>query len=76
MRNMLQEAATMPKRMTGALDESFNMRMPSDTLRRIDEWRRRSPDLPTRAEAARRLIEIGLRAPRAEDPPRPRRPKS
>jgi hypothetical protein len=76
MCNMMQEPTTMPKRTTGALDETFNMRVPGDTLRRIDEWRRRSPDLPTRAEAARRLIEIGLRAPRTEAPAKPRRPKS
>jgi hypothetical protein len=75
MQNMLQEP-TMPKRTTGALDETFNLRLPGDTLRRVDEWRRRTPDLPTRAEAVRRLLEIGLRAPRAEGQPKPRRPKS
>jgi hypothetical protein len=75
MCNMLQET-TMPKRTTGALDETFNMRVPGDTLRRVDEWRRRTPDLPTRAEAVRRLIEIGLRAPRAEVQAKPRRSKS
>ncbi|MGB6177208.1 MAG: hypothetical protein WBF43_12930 [Methylocella sp.] len=26
----------------------------------IDEWRRRQPDLPPRAEAILRLVEIGL----------------
>jgi hypothetical protein len=30
-------------------------------IRAIDEWRRRQPDLPTRSEAIRRLIEIALR---------------
>ena len=28
----------------------------------IDEWRRRQPDLPSRSEAIRRLVEIGLKA--------------
>ena len=28
----------------------------------IDEWRRRQPDLPSRSEAIRRLIELGLKA--------------
>jgi hypothetical protein len=35
--------------------------MVSDDLDdRLNEWRRNQPDLPTRAEAARRLIELGL----------------
>jgi hypothetical protein len=29
----------------------------------INAWRREQPDLPNRAEAARRLIEAGLRSP-------------
>ena len=37
------------------------MMMPSE-LRTIDEWRRHQPDLPTRAEAIRRLIQLGLTA--------------
>jgi metal-responsive CopG/Arc/MetJ family transcriptional regulator len=31
-------------------------------VRQIDEWRRRQPDLPSRSEAIRRLIEAGLNA--------------
>ena len=27
----------------------------------IDEWRRRQPDLPSRSEALRRLVELGLK---------------
>jgi hypothetical protein len=39
--------------------------MVSDDLdERLNEWRRNQPDLPTRAEAARRLIELGLTASR------------
>jgi len=37
------------------------MMMPSE-LRAIDGWRRQQPDLPTRAEAIRRLIHLGLTA--------------
>lgn len=29
---------------------------------RIDDWRRRQPDLPSRSEAIRRLVERGLQA--------------
>lgn len=30
-------------------------------LAAIDEWRKEQPDLPTRPEAVRRLVEVGLR---------------
>jgi hypothetical protein len=29
---------------------------------RIDDWRRKQTDLPSRAEAIRRLVEVGLKA--------------
>ena len=38
-------------------------------LRAIDEWRRQQPDLPSRSEAIRRLVDIALQA---EGGPRPR----
>jgi hypothetical protein len=38
------------------------IRIMPDMIARIDEWRRIQPDLPTRAEAVRRLVEIGLMA--------------
>ena len=38
----------------------FQMRLLSTLAERIDHWRRSQPDFPNRAEAARRLIEIGL----------------
>lgn len=31
-------------------------------LTALDEWRRQQPDLPSRAEAIRRLMELGLSA--------------
>jgi hypothetical protein len=38
---------------------------PSVDLRKaIDRWRVEQPDAPARAEAARRLIELGLKAER------------
>jgi hypothetical protein len=39
----------------------FELRLPPDLGAGIDEWRRHQPDLPNRAEAARRLIEAGLK---------------
>jgi len=41
------------------------MRASDEWWRGVDDWRRLQPDMPTRAEAIRRLVVIGLRA----DPP-------
>lgn len=43
-------------------DTPFQMRTSEDWLRKIDDWRRKQPDLPSRAEAIRRLVEKGLAA--------------
>lgn len=40
--------------------ERFEMRIDPETIARIDAWRRRQADLPTRAEAIRRLVDLGL----------------
>jgi hypothetical protein len=42
--------------------ERFEMRVPESFLRVVDDWRRKQPDLPSRAEAIRRLVELGLKA--------------
>lgn len=39
----------------------FQMRVSADWLRKIDAWRRIQADLPSRAEAIRRLVGMGLR---------------
>lgn len=39
--------------------ERFEMRLDQATLENLDTWRSRQGDLPSRAEAVRRLIEIG-----------------
>lgn len=39
----------------------FQMRVSPEWLAMIDAWRREQPDLPSRAEAIRRLVEKGLR---------------
>lgn len=31
-----------------------------EEIKRIDEWRRKQPELPSRSEAIRRLVKIGL----------------
>jgi uncharacterized protein YfbU (UPF0304 family) len=40
--------------------ERFEMRVDEDTLERVDKWRMKQGDLPSRAEAMRRLVEVGL----------------
>lgn len=38
----------------------INVRMDDDTLKRLDDWRRKQADLPNRPEAIRRLVEQAL----------------
>jgi len=40
--------------------EAINVRMTSDALKSLDDWRRDQDDLPGRPEAIRRLVELGL----------------
>jgi metal-responsive CopG/Arc/MetJ family transcriptional regulator len=40
----------------------IGVRVDEEFLKRIDEWRRKQDDMPTRPEAIRRLVEIGLKA--------------
>jgi hypothetical protein len=40
----------------------FEMRATEAWMRLIDDWRRQQPDLPSRAEAIRRLVEKALAA--------------
>lgn len=39
----------------------FEVRLPTDFLRAVDQWRRRQDDIPNRSEALRRLAELGLK---------------
>jgi uncharacterized protein len=43
--------------------ERFEMRVESTLLERVDAWRGRQDDLPSRAEAIRRLLEVGMAEP-------------
>src|SRR5205807_2315999 len=47
-------------RMPLANDRVFQMRVSDGFLQSIDDWRRQQPDLPSRAETIRRLVETGL----------------
>lgn len=46
-----------------ALTERVSMAMSTGLISRIDDWRRSQPRIPSRAEAARMLIEQSLRIP-------------
>ena len=41
---------------------SIGVRIPLEDLTRLDRWRGQQPDLPSRPEAIRRLIEYSLQA--------------
>ncbi len=41
--------------------ERYELRLPADFFKPIDDWRRKQEDLPSRAEAIRRLVELGLK---------------
>ncbi len=41
-------------------DRTFQMRASDEWLAKIDDWRRKQPELPSRAEAIRRLVEKAL----------------
>lgn len=40
------------------------VRLQSDALSRLDDWRREQDDVPGRPEAIRRLVDAGLKAGR------------
>jgi hypothetical protein len=42
------------------LDQRLQLVMSKSQVHTIDEWRRQQPELPSRSEAIRRLIEAGL----------------
>jgi len=38
------------------------VRLSEDAVRKIEMWAKKQPDAPSRAEAIRRLVELGLKA--------------
>ena len=43
-------------------DRPFQMRVSENFLETVDKWRSKQDDEPSRAEAIRRLVEVGLKA--------------
>ncbi len=60
MENFLQVAYDGPMA-RGPITRRIPFVTDDEQIRRVDEWRRQQPDLPTRAEAIRRLIDLGLK---------------
>ena len=44
--------------------QRFEMRVDVEMMAKIDKWRRGQTDIPSRAEAIRRLVEMALKAKR------------
>jgi hypothetical protein len=42
------------------------LRLPVETISEVDAWAAQQSDTPTRSEALRRLIDLGMRAARAK----------
>jgi metal-responsive CopG/Arc/MetJ family transcriptional regulator len=41
-------------------DRPFQIRLTEQFLTKVDDWRRKQPDLPSRSEAIRRIVEAHL----------------
>jgi hypothetical protein len=46
------------------------MRVSDSFLRMVDDWRRGQLDLPSRAEAIRRMVELAINVEKKPDPER------
>jgi hypothetical protein len=46
------------------------MKVPDSFLEMVDAWRRKQPDLPSRAEAIRRLVTFAIAGESPAKPPR------
>lgn len=58
----------MRRMATEPLDQRVQLVASKGLLRSLDDWRRAQPDLPSRSEAIRRLIELGLAAAQSKEP--------
>jgi hypothetical protein len=54
-----QSDEQMPTKLDDEI-QRLNMVVPTKWVKKIDDWRRREPDLPNLSEAIRRLVEMGL----------------
>jgi hypothetical protein len=59
------EARDRPSRRTQ--DRPFQMRVSEPFLRTVDDWRRGQIDVPSRAEAIRRMVELAAKMKKKPD---------
>jgi hypothetical protein len=64
MTNNRRPRGRPPKR---TQDRPFQMRVSEQFLRMVDDWRRSQVDLPSRAEAIRRLVELATKITKTPD---------
>ena len=50
-----------------AQDRPFQMRVSESFLRMVDDWRRSQTDIPSRAEAIRRMVELATKQKKKPD---------
>jgi hypothetical protein len=55
-----REATKPPRKRPAQTGLMVSTRLQPELLKRLDDWRRAQPDLPSRPEALRRLAEKGL----------------
>jgi hypothetical protein len=60
MKASTRDNTKTPKKRPSQTGELVGIRLQPEPLATIDAWRRKQDDLPSRAEAIRRLIELGL----------------
>ena len=48
-------------------DRPYQMRVSESFLRMVDDWRRGQIDVPSRAEAIRRMVELAINAKKKPD---------
>jgi hypothetical protein len=60
-RNFIKVNTDMGRPPGRVQDRPFQMRVTEEFLRTVDDWRRKQPDLPSRAEAIRRLVDQAVK---------------
>jgi hypothetical protein len=55
-----------PRKRATEIGTFVGVRLQAEPLKRLDDWRRKQLDVPGRAEAIRRLMELGLKSKERE----------
>ena len=61
MVNATREITKSPKKRAPGTGTPVLVRLQDPTLKAVEAWRRQQQDLPSRPEAIRRLVEMGLK---------------